>query len=143
MRGLGDTVSPAGVDISKFSSLTSISGNLQALALRYSGITRSPAFTASIADLTQVSALLKQLGTAQPAELAALLPQLQGLLYNLGDSLTTLGNEFELNGSSPFVDWLKATYFSADGTVARINLILATDPYSDAASLDVRKSGSR
>ena len=135
VHSLGDAVSAAGLDIRKFSSLTLISDNLQALALRYAGITRSPAFTASIADLMQVSAWLKQVGTTKPAELAALLPKLQGLLYNLGDSLTTLGNEFELNGSSPFVNWLKSSYFSADGTVARINLVLATDPYSDAASL--------
>jgi RND superfamily putative drug exporter len=137
MHGLGDMITFASLDISKFSSLTTISGNLQALALRYSGITRSPSFSASITDLTQTSALLKQAGTAQPAELVKLLPQLQGLLYNLGDSLKSLGNEFELNGSSPFVTWLKATYFSADGTVVRINLILAADPYSDAASLTV------
>ena len=64
--------------------------------------------------------------------MVALLSTLRTTLNGLADSLTTLGNEFELNGSSQFVDWLKATYFSTDGSVARINLVLAEDPYSDA-----------
>ena len=41
------------------------------------------------------------------------------------------------SGGSDFVQWLKLTYFSTDGTVARINLILNIDPYSDDASKDI------
>jgi RND superfamily putative drug exporter len=114
-------------------------GELQAMALRYPGVTQSPSFTSSISDLTQISVMLNQTGTASPAETAAAIPQIQQLLYNLGDALTTLGNEFELNGSSAFVNWLRSTYFSVDGTVARMKLIMKTDPYSDAASQSVPK----
>jgi putative drug exporter of the RND superfamily len=137
VRALGDTISSGGIDLKQFVLLTSISADLQTFALRYGGITQSPSFNAAAASLTQASTLLVQMPTARPDKLATLLPQLQGLLYNLSDALASLGNEFELNGSSPFADWLKAAYFSADGTVARINLILKTDPYSDAASLQV------
>ncbi|MFA5308544.1 MAG: MMPL family transporter [Dehalococcoidales bacterium] len=134
VRALGDTITPAQFDAGGFSSLTSISDSLQALALQYQGITRSPAFTAAMTDLATVTPLLNQVGAAAPAEVPALLSQLQGVVYDLADSLTTLGGEFELQGSGPFVDWLKAAYFSADGTVAKIGLVLNIDPYSDAAS---------
>jgi hypothetical protein len=69
--------------------------------------------------------------------LPKILPEAQKALYDLGDALTLLGSEFELNGNSPFVKWLQATYFSVDGKTARINLIIKTDPYSDAASQTV------
>jgi RND superfamily putative drug exporter len=117
--------------------LTPIGGNLQTIALRYSGVVQSPSFLAAVADVQQASTLLQQIPAAPAAQLPVLLPELQQSLYGLGDSLASLGNEFELDGSSPFVDWLKAAYFSPDGTVARINLILKIDPYSDAASLEV------
>jgi len=135
LRDLGDTLTPASLDLKYFAMLPFISDELQILALSYSGITQSPSFTASLTGLAQVSPLLQKMSAAQPAELPALLSQLQGVLYALSDSLTSLGSEFELNGTSPFVDWLKAAYFSADGTVARINLTLTIDPYSDDASL--------
>lgn len=35
--------------------------------------------------------------------------------------------------------WLQSTYFSTDGTISRINLILKTDPYSDAANDAVKQ----
>jgi RND superfamily putative drug exporter len=135
VRGLGDMMGNiASFDIKKLAALKPISGNLQALAINYPGIVQSPSFTNAITYLTQVSAMLDQLGAAKPAELVQNIPRLQQLLYDLGNALTSLGDEFELNGSSPFVKWLEAAYFSADGTVTRINLILKTDPYSDTAS---------
>jgi putative drug exporter of the RND superfamily len=133
MKALGDSVGPT-MNLAGFSSLKTLSGNLQALAVSYPGITGSPAFTGSIASLTQVSTILEQLAAAPPAQATALLPELKAQLYTLGDSLTTLGYEFQLQGDSTFVKWLKARYFSTDGKIARIDLIMNIDPFSDAAS---------
>ena len=87
--------------------------------------------------------MLSQLSTAPPADLLKILPQLQRTLYDLSDTLTILGNEFELNEDSPFVKWLQTTYFSMDGTIVKINLVLSTDPYTDASTptvIQVRKA---
>jgi len=136
MHALSNMVGP-GLNPANLSVIEPLAGNMQALALRYPGITGSPAFNTGIGDLTQISSLLERLATAPPADAMALLGQLKTLLNDLGDQMTTLGNEFMLNGDSAFVQWLKATYFSTDGTTARINLMLSTDPYSDDASLVV------
>jgi RND superfamily putative drug exporter len=114
--------------------LQTISSDLSQIAIRYPGITRSPNFTVVLAALQQMQVILPQLPTAPPAELIKLLPKLQKALGDMSNSLTGLSNEFELNGDTPFVNWLKTTYFSTDGTVARINLILSTDPFSDASN---------
>jgi RND superfamily putative drug exporter len=138
VHSLGDTLSGPGIpDISKFASLQSISDDLQSLALRYPGVIQSTSFTRSITDLTQLSTILNQVRSGPLTNLSKILPEAQKALYDLGDALTALGNEFELNGNSPFVKWLQATYFSVDGTTARINLIITTDSYSDAASQTV------
>jgi putative drug exporter of the RND superfamily len=138
VKGMGDAIGPA-MDLNQFASLQSLGNNLQSMAFQYSGIVKSTAFTTAIRDLTQVSTILSQLPTAPVKDAAAMLPQLKSLLYDLGNSLTSLGNEFKLKGDTAFVQWLKATYFSTDGTVARVNLVMNLDPYSDAASLDVPK----
>ena len=130
---LAGMLAAPGFDLTKLSALQPLSTQLQQLALSYSGVIKSPSFSAAASDLTQVSSGTAKLSTASPSELPALISQLQGLLLDLGSSLTTLGNEFELNGSSPFVDWLKGNYFSKDGTVARMYLILNIDPYSNDA----------
>jgi RND superfamily putative drug exporter len=138
VHSLGDTLSGAGIpDINKFTSLQSTSDDLQKLALRYPGVTQSTSFIRSVTDLAQLSTMLGQPRTGQPANLPKILPEAQKTLYDLSDALTALGNEFKLNGDSPFVKWLKSTYFSVDGTTTRINLITSTDPYSDAASQTV------
>jgi RND superfamily putative drug exporter len=133
VQGLADMVGPA-MDFSRFTLLDSLGGNLQALAFKYPGITGSTAFTASIGSLQQIAPILKQLPTTAPSEIPAMMAQLKTLLNGLSGSLTMLGNEFKLNGDSQFVQWLKATYFSTDETVARINLTMKIDPYSDEAS---------
>jgi uncharacterized membrane protein YdfJ with MMPL/SSD domain len=134
VNALGGMVAAPGFSFTRLAALQPLSSNLQELALSYPSITKSPSFTTSFADLIQISAITSRLNTASPAELPILIPQLQKLLYNLGGALTTLGNEFELNGSSPFVDSLKAAYFSTDGTIARIDLVLTIDPYSNDAT---------
>lgn len=138
VQSMGDAVGPA-MNFSQFDSLASLGKNLQSLAFQYSGIVKSTNFTTAIGDLTQVSTILQQLPTAAQKDAAVMLPQLKTLLHDLGSSLTGLGNEFKLNGSSVFVQWLKTAYFSTDGKVARINLVLNTDPYSDGASLEIPK----
>ncbi len=113
------------------SLLQSTSNHLTDLALRYPGVTQSPSFSGIIAVLTQLQTSLSQVDIASPADLIPLLPQLQQSMDNLSNALNTLGNEFALVGNTPFTDWLKTTYFSNDGKVTRINLVLSTDPFSD------------
>ena len=136
---LGDMVTTPGFSLTKLAMLQTLAGSLQGMAVSYPGVIFSPSFTAASADLMQISTVTNQLKTAPPTELPALISQLQQMLHNLGSALTTLGNEFDLNGSSPFVDLLKSTYFSTDGTVARINLVLSVDPYSNEASAAIPK----
>ncbi len=137
VNALGDMVSAPGFDFTRLALLQPLSSKLQGMALSYPGVIVSPSFTTSLADLMQISALTSQLNTGPPAALPALISQLQNLLHNLGGALTTLGNEFDLIGSSPFVNWLKSAYFSNDGTIAKINLMLNIDPYSNEATAAV------
>ena len=136
VQSMANAVGPQ-MDFGQFVGLDSLGNNLQALAFDYSGIVNSNFFNSAIADLTQVSVILKQLPAAPPQQAATLLPQLKSQLSGLADSLAGLRSEFKLTEDSDFVNWLKSTYFSIDGTVAQINLILNIDPYSDAASLEV------
>jgi uncharacterized membrane protein YdfJ with MMPL/SSD domain len=131
---LGNMVTMPGFDLTQLAVLEPLSGKLQAMALSYPGVITSPSFNTAAADLMQISAINSQLNTALPEELPALIGQLQNTLHDLGSALITLGNEFELTGSSPFVDWLESTYFSADGTVTRMYLVMSMDPYSNEAS---------
>jgi RND superfamily putative drug exporter len=135
VRSLGDMVTTPGFSPSSLSLLQSQSDQLAALTLEYPRVAQSPNFISSSAILSQVSSLVVQINTASSSELPDLISQLQTSLYELGDALTGLGNEFQLNGSGAFVDWLKAVYFSADGTAARMYLILDVDPYSNDAAL--------
>jgi len=143
VNSIGDIVTMPVFSPSSLSLLQSQSDQLEALALEYPGVTQSPNFISSSAILAQVTALAVQINTASPSELPDLISQLQTSLYDLGDALTGLGNEFQLNGSGVFVDWLKAVYFSADGTTTRMYLILDVDPYSNDAALvlpDIREA---
>jgi RND superfamily putative drug exporter len=140
---LAGMVTTPNFDFTKLKTLESLSGSLQAMAIRYPGVLQSNYFVATGATLMEVSSITSQLSTAPMAELPGLIGQLQASLNNLGDALTALGNEFIFNGSGPFVDSLKATYFSNDGTVAKMNLVLSIDPFSnqaDAAIPEVRNA---
>jgi putative drug exporter of the RND superfamily len=118
--------------------LAMIADNLQDIALSYPGILQSQNFNKIITDLTQIQELTNQL-LASPTNTATILGQIQISLSDLSISLSALSNEFELAGDTPFVNWLQSTYFSNDGTIVRINLILKTDPYSDAANDSVKQ----
>jgi uncharacterized membrane protein YdfJ with MMPL/SSD domain len=137
VNALGNMVTTPNFDFTRLNALQPLSSSLRGMAISYPGVIRSTSYTASVTDLMQIAAVTSQLSTASPAELPALIAQLKSSLHNLGDALTNLGNEFGLSGSGPFVDWLKATYFSADGTVAKINLVLSIDPFSNEASAAV------
>jgi RND superfamily putative drug exporter len=143
VKSLANMVATPNFNFTMLSALQPLADNLEGMALSYPRVVLSPSFTTSSTDLMQISIITGQLKTASPAELPALITQLQTLLNGLSGALDTLGNEFNLNGSGPFVDSLKATYFSTDGTVARLNLILKLDPYSNEANLaipEIRKS---
>ena len=135
VKSLGDMITTPGFSLTSLSMLETQAGQLEVIALTYPSVTQSSNFVSSSAVLSQVSSLAAQLNTASSSELPGLISQLQTSLYDLSDVLTALGNEFRLEGSNPFVDSLKADFFSADGTTARMNLILAIDPYSNEAEL--------
>ena len=114
-----------------------ISGDITELPIRYPGVTQSTNFEGVITGLQQIQVILTQLSAGTTSDFVTLIPQLQQALDETGNFLISLSGEFELTGDSPFVDWLKTTYFAADGTAVRINLVLSTDPYSDAAASTV------
>jgi RND superfamily putative drug exporter len=121
VKGLGDMAGTPVFNMSMLSALQPLSGKLKGMALSYPGVIKSPSFGKTLGVLTQILSATSTQG-------------MQGMLYSLSETLTTLGNEFEFNGSGPFVDSLKAAYFSTDGSVATMNLVLTIDPYSNEAS---------
>jgi uncharacterized membrane protein YdfJ with MMPL/SSD domain len=137
ISGLGNAVLTPSFDPSMLATLEPLSRQLQQMAISYSGVVSSQNFNMAIADLTQISVLGAQLGTASPAELPALLVQLQTQIYDLSNKLAGLSSEFAFNGSGQFTNWLKANYFSIDLTVTRIYLVQSIDPYSNEATAAV------
>ena len=103
---------------------------MQGLALQYPGIIQSPNFQQAIANLKQVSTVAAQISAANPADLPVIFGQLQSTIDNVADNLDGLAGEFELQGNTPFTNYLQNTYFSSDNTIARINIVLSGDPYS-------------
>jgi RND superfamily putative drug exporter len=138
VRALGGALGTGIPDLSQFSQLQTMSSELQVLALRYPGMVQSTNFNTAVASLQGVSAQLTKLGTASMSDLAKLIPEVQNTLYGLSDALTGLGNEFGLNETTAFTEWLRETYISADGTAVKMNLILKKDPYSDEVGETVK-----
>jgi RND superfamily putative drug exporter len=137
-RSIADALYTGGsLDLNSFASLQALlqalSDCLKQLPPQYPGVVQSQNFQQTTTDLTQISVVAGEIGTAAPADLPGLLTELQGLSYHLADSLASLGDEFMLVGESPFVDWLLANYFSADGTTAKVNIVLQGNPYSSKA----------
>jgi putative drug exporter of the RND superfamily len=118
-------------NVSSLNFFVSLKGDLQNLAVSYPGVTLSPNFQAVVAGLTQLSAKTDQLKSQGMAGLPVLLPQIQQLANDIADKLDGLNSEFNLVHGSPFSDWLKAAYFSKDGSLTRMDVTLSTDPYSD------------
>jgi RND superfamily putative drug exporter len=137
IKALAAMVTMPNFDFTKLSAIEPLATNLQGMAISYPGVIESGNYTASIVNLMQVSIITNQLHTTPLSELPSLITQLQTSLNNLGTDLMNLGNEFNFLGIGPFVDWLAANYFSTDGTVAEIKLVLSIDPFSNEASAAV------
>jgi putative drug exporter of the RND superfamily len=138
VKGIGDKLASSGqLDASSTALLQSLPAVLQGVAVQYPGVTGNPGFAGATTDLPQISTALTQLRSAPPADLPNLLNKAVTLLNSLSNDLNTLSSEFQLKGSSAFVGWLKAKYFSTDGTVTRMNLILKDDPYSDTTTGEI------
>jgi len=119
-----------GSGIGNISQLLNAGEDIKALALQYPGIVLSQNFQQVQAGLDEVSTLVGQIATADPADLPALLVQLQSVLYRIADSLEGLVGEFNLAVESPFSASLLNTYFSIDRATARINIALSSSPYT-------------
>jgi uncharacterized membrane protein YdfJ with MMPL/SSD domain len=119
-----------GSGVGNISTLLAAVESIQGLAPQYPGIILSQNFQQFDAGLSEAQTLAGQIDTAEPADLPALLAQLQSVLYRIADSLEGLAGEFSLAVNSPFTASLLNTYFSADGTTARINVVLTGSPYA-------------
>ena len=134
MSAIADELSQGGgLDADKIATIKAASEQIQRLPSGYAGVLQSQNFGQAIADLTAISAILDQISTSPPEDLPGLLAQLQGMTATLAGSLDALAKEFTPIGESPLNQWVLATYFSADGTTARINVVLTLDPYSKEA----------
>ncbi len=139
VRGVAESFSGAtSFDVTRLIPLQTIPDELEELAVRYSEILQSPSFTGAVEILQQLPTAVTQLRSTPATKLPGALQQFQESLYGLGDSLALLSEEFKLESNGPFVDWLKASYFSSDGSITRIDLMLDLDPYSDESSAAVR-----
>lgn len=116
-------------NLSQLSYFQTLGQKLQSLAVQYPGVLQSPNFQSLTASLTQLSTGAAQLLTPG-SQNAATLAQISSLVNGIAGSLQALAAEFNLQTDTPFTTWLKSTYFSTDGTLARINVILKTDPYA-------------
>ena len=130
-RAIGDSLSL--LNLSQLSFFQTLGQNLQSLAVQYPGITQSTNFQQAAANLTQISAIAAQMQATAPPNIPGLLNQIKPLAANLGDEMDALSGEFNLQVNSPFTKWLQAAYFSQDGTAARLEVILNSDPYSSAS----------
>jgi len=118
-----------GSGVGNISLLLNAGEEIEGLALQYPGIVLSQNFQEIQTGLNEVSELAGQISAADPADLTALLGQLQSALYRITDALEGLVGEFNLAVESPFSASLLNTYFSIDRTAARINIVLTVSPY--------------
>ncbi len=129
---LGQAVK-AGQGLDQISRLSAVATQLQDLAIGYPGILQSTNFQDVSTKLTQVQTLAAKLPTASSADLPALLSSLSDDLSSAAADLNGLAGEFNLQGTTPFTNYLKEAYFSTNGHIARITVIYAGDPNSSAA----------
>jgi RND superfamily putative drug exporter len=104
--------------------------NLQGLALQYPGVAQSTNFQQAATSLKQISVLVSQIQPAAPQNIPGILNQIKALASGIADELNSLSAEFNLEVDSPFTQWLQAAYFSQDGTMTRMDVILNSDPYA-------------
>ena len=138
-QALAARLSQGMIDPLLATSLQSAGQQLPALALQYPGVAASQNFQQAIASTTQAADLLRQISTAPPASLPSLMTDLQTATKGLGDSLQALSAEFSPASSSALTAWLLSTYYSKDGTVTRLSVVLEDDPYSEAAQDTIKQ----
>lgn len=119
--------------LSRLSFFSSLGNNLQGLAVSYPGVLKSSNFNQAVANLQQISAFAAQLQSGGTQNTAAILSEISRAGSDIAGDLQALSAEFDLQGKTPLTAWLQAEYFSEDGSIARINVVLQNDPYSPAA----------
>ena len=129
LRNIGDALG-SGIGLDQLALLQSSGQMLQSLALKYPGIIQSQNFLTAAANLTRINTIATQIASSNPADVPRLLAQLRNTIYETSDKLNGLVSEFKLQSSTPFTAYLLNTYFSSDKTIARINIVLSGDPYS-------------
>ena len=141
IRAWGQNLSPA--SLSQMQIFQDTARSVNDIAVQYPGITRSANFQAVVSSLQKINSVAGQSPGGSSANLPTLILLIQPLTGNIADGLDALSAEFSLQTESSFSAWLKGVYFSADGRYARMDVILASDPYS-ADSItsvgDVRKT---
>jgi putative drug exporter of the RND superfamily len=118
-------------DVSKLSEFLTLQQQLKKMVIDYPGVVKSLNFQGIVAGLTQISAETEQLKVAGLAGFAVIVPQIQQSIKGISDNLQGLNKEFNLESSGAFTDWLKENYFSQDRTLAKLDVALKTDPYSE------------
>jgi RND superfamily putative drug exporter len=130
-RTMGDGLTSV-VGLSKLTDLKATGNFLMGLAVQYPGVAQSQNFQQATANLNGVSTMANQVLAASSQDQPALLANLRSVTYKVADNLEALAGEFRLQVDSPFVSYLRSTYFSQDGTTARLNVVLSSEPYSSA-----------
>ena len=124
LRGLADALG-TGSGIQQLGMLQTAGNALTNLALAYPGIVASPNFQQAGAGLGQAGALAGQFSTAPPERVPVLMGELRQAVTGVAGFLDALVREFRLETQTPFASYILSTYFSADRSVARVNLIPA------------------
>ena len=116
--------------LGQLSFFSTLGNYLQDLAVEYPGVAQSLNFQQAAAELTQVSSLAAQIQPAAPQNIPGLLSQIKPLADDISVKLQALASEFNLNSSTPLTKWLQSAYFSTDGKLTRIDVLLSSDPYA-------------
>jgi RND superfamily putative drug exporter len=114
--------------IGQLSFFQSLGQGLQDLAIQYPDVQQSLNFQQVAAGLQQI-----KVDTAVLQNIPGLLPQIKQTAAAISAGLAALKAEFVLQADSPFSRSLRSFYFSQDGTLTRIDIILATDPFASAS----------
>jgi uncharacterized membrane protein YdfJ with MMPL/SSD domain len=129
LRSIGGVINHGG-DLAQLVFLSTAGQSLQNMALQYPGIVYSTNFQLLAINMEKLSTLAGQITVTPPESLPAMLAELQAAMYQASDNLDGLISEFKLELDTPFTNYLYATYFSSDRTIARINIIFSSDPNS-------------
>jgi uncharacterized membrane protein YdfJ with MMPL/SSD domain len=135
VRDTGSAISIASLgQLSSQMSIFQTAGEeIQALAVEYPGVTQSDHFQATAAALQTISATAGQIDPGALQNIPGQVEQIKQSAAAAADELGALAAEFRLEASTPFTDWLRQTYFSADGMLTRIEAALSEDPYSSTS----------